>query len=261
MSTQSFIKQIAQGAIEAYKEYGVLPSLTIAQGILESASGRASIGNNIFGIKANKSWKGKKQLVWTWEVYNGVKTKIQANFRDYDSIEDSIIDHAKLLSMPRYKPVIAAKDYKEACIQVQKCGYATDPKYSFKLIKIIEANKLYLYDEQVKAKPIVAHKPIVAPTDMYDKLVVAKIISSPTYWRKNCVEGGQVKGEFARAVILNFYTTSISGKVNFEEALNYALDNEIVSSLEYWKENCISGKTVKGEFMKVVILRISKTLK
>lgn len=147
---QEFINKIATGAIEAYKKYGILPSLTIAQGCLESAFGRSSIGNNAFGIKANSAWTGKKQLVWTTEYYNGVKTKVQAWFRDYNNIEESIIDHALLLTKQRYLLVRTSTEYKAACVEIQKAGYATDPKYSDKLQRIIEAYQLYKYDTPVK---------------------------------------------------------------------------------------------------------------
>lgn len=146
MTKQEFIQSIIPGAVKAQKEYGVLTSLTLAQACLESGYGSASIGNNIFGIKANATWTGKKQLVWTTEYYNGVKQKVQAYFRDYDSIDDSIIDHAKLLTSTRYKPVLRAKNYKDACTQVRQCGYATDPSYTTKLINIIEANGFQKYD-------------------------------------------------------------------------------------------------------------------
>lgn len=191
---QEFITKIVPGAKKAYKEFRVLPSLTIAQACLESAFGKASIGNNIFGIKANSKWAGKKQLVWTTEYINGVKQKVQAYFRDYDSIEDSILDHALLLTMTRYKPVIAAKDYKEACVQVQKCGYATDPKYADKLIKIIELYKLQQYD----------NSPAHDLESAIDILVKHGKIKSPEYWEENAVIGGMVKGEYAAKILIEY---------------------------------------------------------
>jgi len=67
-------------------------------------------------------------------------------FRKYDSIGDSLLDHGKLLTLSRYKSVIASKDYKEAALNVYKSGYCTDAEYPNKLISIIEQNKLYIYD-------------------------------------------------------------------------------------------------------------------
>ncbi len=149
MYKQNFINLIKDGAIAGYKKYGVLASLTIAQAILETGWGKSTIGNNIFGIKATSSWKGKVQQVKTHEYVNGEKIYIDANFRDYNSIYESLEDRFKLLSSSRYKKVIESKDYKEAAQEIYKAGYATDPNYPNKLIQIIEENKLYIYDKEV----------------------------------------------------------------------------------------------------------------
>ena len=144
---KKFVERVKRVAEEGYREYGILPSLTIAQAILESAWGERHIGNNIFGIKKGSSWTGRTRLVTTTEYINGKKKVIKDEFRVYDSIEDSIRDYIKLIgSLSRYKIVRESKNYKEACINIRKAGYATDPNYSKKLIKIIEDNKLYRYD-------------------------------------------------------------------------------------------------------------------
>lgn len=148
---KEFIERVNKIAQEGYKEYGILPSLTIAQSILESAWGKSHIRNNIFGIKKGSSWKGKTRLVTTTEYIGGRKVVIKDEFRVYDSIEDSIRDYLKLIGqLSRYRPVRKAKDYKEACYKVYESGYATDPNYSKKLIKIIEENSLYRYDKNPK---------------------------------------------------------------------------------------------------------------
>ncbi len=151
---QKFIDKILPGAKKAQDKLGVFVSLTLAQAVLESGWGRSSIGNNIFGIKANAAWKGAKKLVKTTEYVGGKRIETNAFFRDYASVEDSIEDHAKLLTIPRYKPVIQAKGYKEACKQVQKCGYATDPNYTNKLILLIETYGLNKWDK-TEVKPLV----------------------------------------------------------------------------------------------------------
>lgn len=148
-SKQEFINSVKDGAIQGYKDYGILPSLTIAQAILESGWGTTQLATkakNLFGIKAFSDWKGKKITMKTTEWYNGVKTTVNADFRAYDSYNESIMDHNKLLSYSRYTSVRQAKDYKSACEAVYKCGYATDPEYAPKLIRIIEQYKLYEYD-------------------------------------------------------------------------------------------------------------------
>ena len=141
-----FVKSIIKGAISAYKKYGVLPSLTLAQAILETGWGQSKIGNNIFGIKAGSSWTGKTRTTPTKEWVNGHYVNVKGKFRDYDSIEESIEDHAKLLSTERYKPVINSKNYKEACRTVKECGYATSPTYTQQLIDLVEKHGLDQYD-------------------------------------------------------------------------------------------------------------------
>lgn len=146
MDRTIFINKIKAGAIDAYKGYGVLPSLSIAQACLESNFGLSAPGNMLFGIKWREGCGYDKQLLWTHEYIDSVYTKVQAYFRKYNSFADSIADHAKLLTTNRYKPVLAAKDYKDACIKVQECGYATDPAYAKKLINIIETYELSQWD-------------------------------------------------------------------------------------------------------------------
>lgn len=147
MGKKEFIARVSIVAKEGYIKYSILPSLTIAQAILESSWGEKHIGNNIFGIKAGKSWTGKVAIRETKE-WNGTRYIItEARFRAYDSFEDSTRDYLKLIGQSkRYEKVKKARDYKEASRLIYEAGYATDPKYSEKLINIIETNKLYQYD-------------------------------------------------------------------------------------------------------------------
>ena len=150
--TANFINKLAPMAMEDYKTSKVLPSLTIAQGILESGWGESELAikaNNLFGIKADSRWTGKIYNTETKEYYNNsnTPTTINANFRAYDSWEGGVKDHSDFLQADRYSKVIGAKDYKTACEEVYKAGYATDPNYTSKLIKLIEDYKLYEYDK------------------------------------------------------------------------------------------------------------------
>ncbi len=148
-SHKEFIDTIAKAAMEAYKEYPILVSITVAQAILESGWGSRSIGNNIFGVKAGSSWTGKKQLVDTHEVANGVRYATQDWFRDYDSIEDSIADHNRLLGTSSYYEGIPGNmDYKDVAVRLTGV-YATDEHYAEKLIGIIDAYDLDVYDKMV----------------------------------------------------------------------------------------------------------------
>lgn len=143
----SFVNSLKDGAVEAYNKYGVLPSLTMAQAILESGWGNSAIGNNIFGIKAGSGWTGKTKTCKTGEQNSdGSRYTITATFRDYDSVAESVEDHAKLLTSSRYQSVIDSSNYKEACVNVKKCGYATDVNYANSLINIIETYGLDQWD-------------------------------------------------------------------------------------------------------------------
>ena len=142
-----FVLKIKDGAMATQKKYGILASLTIAQAILETGWGKYSVGNNIFGIKANAAWTGDTITCNTGEVYDGQAVTVSGTFRAYASIEDSIADHALLfVRNDCYSNIINCTDYRQACRNVQADGYATDPEYADKLISIIEANNLTQFD-------------------------------------------------------------------------------------------------------------------
>jgi flagellum-specific peptidoglycan hydrolase FlgJ len=149
MMRDEFITLVKEGALHGFEKYGILPSLTIAQAILESGWGSSQLsqrGNNLFGVKAFSDWTGRRINLPTTEWYAGEMKIVNAEFRAYDSFNDSIEDHNKLLSYSRYKPMRECTDYRDACKKIHECGYATDPRYAEKLISIIEKNRLYEYD-------------------------------------------------------------------------------------------------------------------
>lgn len=84
----AFIESISEGAISNYNKYGILPSITMAQAILESGWGNSELAvthNNLFGIKADLRWNGAVATIVTNENYNDATV---ANFRKYDSINE-----------------------------------------------------------------------------------------------------------------------------------------------------------------------------
>ncbi len=154
-----FIEEIKDEAIKNYKEYKILPSITIAQAILESSWGEsdlAKIYNNLFGIKADSSWKGESVLLETFEFYD---TKIEDKFRVYSNKNQSIKDHAKfLVDNQRYKKygVFEAKTYIEQAYALQNAGYSTaednsgQKRYAKDLIELIRQYNLQLIDSEIK---------------------------------------------------------------------------------------------------------------
>ena len=156
MSKQlDFINQVKDGAIASMKKHKVCASVTIAQAILESGWNSSTLSKqhfNLFGVKADKSWTGKKAIMSTAEyTRNNQKYFIDAAFRKYGSFAESIEDHALfLINNSRYKinGLFNSLDYKKQTSALQKAGYATSPEYSKMLNTIIEQYKLDQYDKQ-----------------------------------------------------------------------------------------------------------------
>ncbi|MDI0267684.1 glucosaminidase domain-containing protein [Clostridioides difficile] len=156
-----FIKKLEDSAIREYIDYGILPSITIGQAILESGWGNSKLtkqSNNLFGIKADKAWKGKKVEISTSEHYN---EKIVANFRSYNSLQDSVRDHSLfLVDNKRYRKhgLFEAKDYISQAQALENAGYSTaeDKKgnriYAELLIEVIRSYNLQLIDNKVETK-------------------------------------------------------------------------------------------------------------
>jgi flagellum-specific peptidoglycan hydrolase FlgJ len=161
MSKQlDFINQVKDGAVASMVKHKVCASVTIAQAILESGWNSSTLSKehfNLFGVKADKSWTGKKAVMSTAEyTRNNQKYFIDAAFRKYGSFAESIEDHALfLVNNSRYKQngLFNSLDYKKQTAALQSAGYATIPTYSKMLNDIIEQYKLHQYDKQ-EAYPI-----------------------------------------------------------------------------------------------------------
>ena len=151
MTNAEFIEKVAALAVADWKKTGViLPSVTIAQAILESGWGKSTLttkGNALFGIKAGKSWTGRRLNCNTWEIYDGKRTDIVDAFRAYDSWEESVADHSVFLGgIARYKNIVGNTDAEEVCRLLQQDGYATATNYAASLIKLIAQYDLTQYD-------------------------------------------------------------------------------------------------------------------
>ena len=141
---RSYIEKYSDLAVEEMYRTGVPASITLAQGLLESGNGLSELavkGNNHFGIKCHNTWTGAK-------VYHDDDRKGEC-FRKYDNPEESFRDHSDFLRYrDRYKFLFDYEptDYKSWAYGLKAAGYATDPKYPEKLIRLIEEHELYLYD-------------------------------------------------------------------------------------------------------------------
>lgn len=140
---QDYFNKYKDVAIEQMRQYNIPASITLAQGVLESAAGKSELArksNNHFGIKCH-GWTGRK-------VYYDDDAKDEC-FRAYKSVYDSYVDHSLFLTKtPRYGSLFRLKitDYKGWAKGLKACGYATSPTYATKLIDIIECYRLYEYD-------------------------------------------------------------------------------------------------------------------
>lgn len=146
ISKLEYIEMYKEIAIAEMNLYKIPASITLAQGILESANGNSDLAkdaNNHFGIKCHKGWTGK-----SYTMDDDAKDEC---FRKYKDPFDSYRDHSQfLLTRNRYAFLFNLKlhDYKGWAKGLKKAGYATNPKYPQLLIKIIEEQQLYKYDKR-----------------------------------------------------------------------------------------------------------------
>lgn len=147
---QQFLASIKQASIDGWKQYGVLPSVTAAQAITESAwgqSGLATEGHNLFGIKG--SYNGQSIPMRTAEYGGGGYYYINAAFRRYPSNYESVVDHGRFLAQnSRYHNLLWQKDYHVVTRDLQLDGYATSPSYTTTLNSVIQRYNLTAWDQE-----------------------------------------------------------------------------------------------------------------
>ena len=155
----NYIAAFSTVAIEEMKMYDIPASISLAQGILESGMGYSRLAveaNNHFGIKCHSEWEGKR-------IYHDDDEKGEC-FRVYKDPRTSYRDHSLFLtSRSRYNLLFDLKidDYKGWAKGLKKAGYATDPKYSNKLINLIERYSLDRFDIKKKMKRKNKHLEVV----------------------------------------------------------------------------------------------------
>jgi len=150
-SPEEFIEKLWPQAQQAAKELGVDAKVLLAQSALESGWGQHVMKNragesshNLFGIKASHGWQGKTVSVQTLEYEQGVAVKRQADFRAYDSYQDSFSDYVQFLKQnPRYQQALSQAGSNKGFVEgLQKAGYATDPAYANKIMSILGRDQL-----------------------------------------------------------------------------------------------------------------------
>jgi len=156
MTKKEFVQKYQNLMVITTDGTPILPSVKMAQAILESGAGSSSKmmkANAMFGIKGTglKSpyWKGTVFNSSTGEVLQGNEVTINANFRAYDTLSDGSRDHTYLLmNLSRYKPVREATTPESQATALQNCGYATATNYASSLIKLIQELDLKELDKK-----------------------------------------------------------------------------------------------------------------
>lgn len=153
MTKNEFLETVSKLVVEENNRRGnpLYSSVVIAQALCESAWGQSQImmkANAIFGIKAFSDWKGKVYNAKTQECYDGSNyTDIQACFRAYNNLQESIADYFDLITKTeRYRKACVANSPLECITAIKNGGYATSPTYINTIMSIINSNNLTKYD-------------------------------------------------------------------------------------------------------------------
>lgn len=171
---EEYIAEWRDLAEEHQMEYGIPASIILAQGLLESSAGQSELArnaNNHFGIKCVGDWFGP--------TYSYDDDRKGECFRVYSDAGMSYKDHAIFLQKPRYKTCfdIPVTDYAGWARRLKECGYATDPAYPQKLIRIIETYGL------ASTAPAAATAAAIAPV-----AVEMAVEDSPAIWEEESAE-------------------------------------------------------------------------
>lgn len=143
LNIPAYIEKFSDVAVRHMVEYGIPASITLAQGILESAAGTSELAtqaNNHFGIKCHD---------WHGDTYTYDDDSKGECFRKYKDAVESYEDHALFLTKrPRYAGLFSLDkmDYKAWARGLKVAGYATLPLYAEKLVGYIEKYQLFKYD-------------------------------------------------------------------------------------------------------------------
>lgn len=124
---EAYIEQYKSLAIEQMNKYHIPASITLAQGLLESAAGQSTLArrsNNHFGIKCHNDWKGKR-------TYHDDDARGEC-FRVYSSVRDSYEDHSLFLQRARYSSLFrvpipcsrAGRGGRDCCSATTRDGHA-----------------------------------------------------------------------------------------------------------------------------------------
>lgn len=142
VNVRAYLETYAPVAKKLSELSGIPAAVPLAVAGLESGWGESQLareGNNHFGIKARGGQK--RYCLRTTEFKRGRPYRVLDCFRAYPSPEEGYFDFVRfILTQPRYEGLfrIPAEDYRSWAKGLQEAGYATDPDYAKKLIRVIE---------------------------------------------------------------------------------------------------------------------------
>ncbi len=211
---ERYIEQYKYLAIEEMERTGIPASIKMAQALFESQSGRSELAtqaNNHFGIKCKNNWNGETYL-YKDDDRDSIGNLVFSCFRSYSSVMESYLDHSEFLkNRPRYKELfdLPVTDYKAWAQGLKKCGYATDPNYSDRLIRTIEKYNLDLLDQK-------AHMPeseAAVPTEKSVRTEVTETLATSiqpvelkhfplkSSYKKNLAKKTGIKGKKKKRIV------------------------------------------------------------
>lgn len=147
-SREEFLATLYPHAEKAAKALGTQPEVLLAQSALETGWGQKIIrgvngepSHNLFNIKADRRWEGDKARVSTLEFEQGIAVQQKADFRVYTDFEQSFSDFVSFIANgDRYQDAKkVASEPKQFIRALQDAGYATDPRYAEKVIKVMQS--------------------------------------------------------------------------------------------------------------------------
>ncbi len=149
-TAKEFVNKLWPMAEKSAKELGVKPEVLLSQAALETGWGQSIIKNNqtssynLFNIKADARWQGEKISKPSIEYVNNTPINKNSFFRAYDSLQDSFDDYVKFIkNNPRYEDAIKkVSDAEQYLHGIHKAGYATDPKYVEKIMKVMNSSDI-----------------------------------------------------------------------------------------------------------------------
>jgi flagellum-specific peptidoglycan hydrolase FlgJ len=158
MTREEFLAAATRAAIASSRASGFPPGITVAQAALESNWGQSQLSrdaHNYFGIKAHGHHA--RVAYPTFEVINGRRVRVGAEFARYASIDECFADRDRLIaSVSCYAAARACSADPEAFAHALATHWATDPNYATKLLRVYRENRLDALDSGSPDLPLTA---------------------------------------------------------------------------------------------------------